>query len=364
MTTSIIIAVVLEACTILSAGIFAMILIATKYLPKRVHRMAIAVLINIAFISFFYLSLNLGWTDLALAMWVIFVPSIFTLGLFFYYFSVSFLSSGYGKIDKALMGVPIAVLIAAVGGQVLPGSIADGMTLFVTELSMYFLFPLFSVMLVILGLYHVDRAEKQNKEMFSNHLMVNLRWSKVSLYIYLLFIVGMIASEVVPSEVSEYTFNITLLLLTCYIGFYEVKMIAMYVRQLNLKAEVLDHDPNPEQVEPGQQFALMFSEIDGLIDGGELFLDMDISVSILGEKMGVNGKYISHSINSGSGKNFNSYINAKRIGHAVTMIKEDAHHDLSIEGIANECGFRSKSSFNSSFKKYVGKTPTQYIGEN
>ena len=75
----------------------------------------------------------------------------------------------------------------------------------------------------------------------------------------------------------------------------------------------------------------------------------------------VNTKYISESINQNAGMNFNGFINEKRIAYAKELIASEAAQELTLEAIANESGFRSKSSFNNAFKNFTGMTPSQFM---
>ena len=59
--------------------------------------------------------------------------------------------------------------------------------------------------------------------------------------------------------------------------------------------------------------------------------------------------------------NFFELINKFRIDEAVRMIKDDKYKDFNIIEIAYEVGYNNKVTFNKSFKKLHGVTPTQYI---
>jgi AraC-like DNA-binding protein len=59
-------------------------------------------------------------------------------------------------------------------------------------------------------------------------------------------------------------------------------------------------------------------------------------------------------------KNFYTYVNNFRIDYCKALLKNPKKQHLSIEGIAFEGGFGSKSTFNTLFKKQTGMTPTQF----
>jgi AraC-like DNA-binding protein len=59
-------------------------------------------------------------------------------------------------------------------------------------------------------------------------------------------------------------------------------------------------------------------------------------------------------------KCFSDYINEIRIGYAKKIISSDSRP---VYEVAYQCGYNNPSYFNKQFKKYVGKTPLEYLTE-
>lgn len=93
----------------------------------------------------------------------------------------------------------------------------------------------------------------------------------------------------------------------------------------------------------------------------KVFLNMDLSIHKLAQLMDTNTSYLSKIINDYYHQNFNSFINKYRIRAAQEMMHEKKFRNYTIEALAHECGFRSKSSFNEAFKKISGLTPGYYM---
>ncbi|MGB5508157.1 helix-turn-helix domain-containing protein [Robiginitalea sp.] len=70
---------------------------------------------------------------------------------------------------------------------------------------------------------------------------------------------------------------------------------------------------------------------------------------------------ISHVINQVEGRNFSSWINAYRVSHFIILLNDEATSRYTVESIAKQCGFSSRSSLINSFKKEKGMTPGSYI---
>lgn len=88
----------------------------------------------------------------------------------------------------------------------------------------------------------------------------------------------------------------------------------------------------------------------------------DFSIKMLGEILGEPYYELSIAINDCSGSNFKTLLSETRIREACVRLKDPALTDtLTMEGIAGSLGFKSRTYFNSVFKKYTGLTPTQYM---
>ena len=94
----------------------------------------------------------------------------------------------------------------------------------------------------------------------------------------------------------------------------------------------------------------------------ELFKDANLKSSDVSKKIGLSTHQFSQLLNDNLGKNFALFVNEYRIEEAKRMLLEDTK--LTLEVIGYECGFNSKSTFYTTFKKLVGKTPKQFRTSN
>lgn len=92
----------------------------------------------------------------------------------------------------------------------------------------------------------------------------------------------------------------------------------------------------------------------------QLFLDENLSLHKLAESIGVSPHTTSEAINHIMKTNFYHLINSARIEYARKLLKNENYHHFSILGIAQECGFSSKSTFYKLFREHTGTTPTKY----
>ncbi|UFH57776.1 AraC family transcriptional regulator [Spirosoma sp. KNUC1025] len=80
--------------------------------------------------------------------------------------------------------------------------------------------------------------------------------------------------------------------------------------------------------------------------------------------MTISTRRVSQIINQGFGMNFNDFVNLYRIKAVIAQIQSGNHTMYTLLGIAYECGFNSKSTFNRAFKKRTGLAPRDYLAQN
>lgn len=102
-----------------------------------------------------------------------------------------------------------------------------------------------------------------------------------------------------------------------------------------------------------------------LLENERLFLNSEISQSVVIKLIGTNKKYLYESISKYSDLNFRGIINRLRINEAKLIIRNRISNrkELNCSTIYSECGFNSNSSFYRTFKTITGITPNEYADE-
>lgn len=91
------------------------------------------------------------------------------------------------------------------------------------------------------------------------------------------------------------------------------------------------------------------------------YLDPLLSINKLSEISRLPQYKISKILNTSLNQNFYDFVNTYRVNEVKRRLDEGEAKSFSILGIATDCGFNSKASFNRVFKKITGSTPTTYI---
>ena len=96
----------------------------------------------------------------------------------------------------------------------------------------------------------------------------------------------------------------------------------------------------------------------------QLYLQHDLTILQLAKSIGTNRFYLSQYFSS-RGLHYNDYINGLRIQHFVNLYRESIadKRDFTVQQLAQECGYRSYSTFSRVFKQQMGKNVTTWIGD-
>lgn len=100
------------------------------------------------------------------------------------------------------------------------------------------------------------------------------------------------------------------------------------------------------------------SKLENYMISAKPYLEEDVSLEYIAKNLQITNHQLSQFLNQVIQKSFYQYINEFRIREATFILKKQP--EINILNVAYQVGFNSKSSFNTTFKKITGKTPSQY----
>lgn len=106
------------------------------------------------------------------------------------------------------------------------------------------------------------------------------------------------------------------------------------------------------------------AQIEKILIQEKLYQNPEFTLTDLAKKINTNAAVVSKAINQGFQMNFNDFINHYRVEAVKYLIEKGEHQKSTLLGLAFDCGFNSKATFNRAFKKSTGKTPKEYTLEN
>lgn len=238
-----------------------------------------------------------------------------------------------------------------------------------------FLGPLYLVAVLFLLRKHRKSIEKN----FSYTENIDLKWlNNVLLGAGIVWGVVIIMTLIsnynhyLPSRIGDNIIFSTITLLVFFMGYFGLKQQVIYSVQPIKVGENSTPDREKES-ESGKykKSGLKPHESDDYLDSllkymedEKPYLDGKLSLKQLASTLDISTNYLSQIINEKLQLNFFDFVNKYRVDLLKTKLKENANSNYTLLSLAYDCGFNSKSSFNATFKKHTGLTPSQYLKSN
>ena len=105
----------------------------------------------------------------------------------------------------------------------------------------------------------------------------------------------------------------------------------------------------------------IYLKLKALLEDEKIFRQQNLSESKLAELLNTNTSYLSSIINNRFEMSFKTLLNKYRVDEARNLLVSKKYSNYSIEGIATEVGYLSRSAFYQVFKQITGMTPSAYI---
>lgn len=113
-----------------------------------------------------------------------------------------------------------------------------------------------------------------------------------------------------------------------------------------------------------QEMVTIQRKLEKLFSEEKSYLQKDLSVDQLAEKLQTKSQYISRTFSEHIHENFNDYVNKHRITFSKKLLKDKEYQHYKIEAIAEEAGFNNKVTFYKAFSKFTNTTPSKFRKEN
>lgn len=105
-------------------------------------------------------------------------------------------------------------------------------------------------------------------------------------------------------------------------------------------------------------FETLKNRICVLMEKEKLYLNPDIRVTDLAERLYTNKNYVAHALKSRMNRNFCQMVHYYRIQEAMRIYAQNPH--ISMRELARRVGFNSMTTFNGAFSRHTGYTPAEW----
>jgi AraC-like DNA-binding protein len=110
-----------------------------------------------------------------------------------------------------------------------------------------------------------------------------------------------------------------------------------------------------------EDYSVQIEKIRQYFDDKKPYLNKNISLSQVSVELGLPIREVSYIVNNYYNNRFTDFINSYRIKYIINKINTSYLDQYTIESLALEAGFISKSGFYKSFKKLYNTTPLEYL---
>lgn len=211
----------------------------------------------------------------------------------------------------------------------------------------------------------LHRAKKEIGNTASDAEWVQKEWIPVFEYLFAaLFVIVMVCYVIWP-RTDAWLIQILNVIAMFYLVYNTIAHPVMPIKPIPEvapePAEVAEADSTVASTMDDSQMREVCDRATQYMQESKAYLRSDLSLAILAKEMNVSARLLSRAINLCRHQNFFEFINAMRIEHAKELLVNLDTSGYNIESIYSECGFRSRSTFFSVFKKVVGYTPMAWL---
>lgn len=287
-------------------------------------------------------------------------------GPFLLLYSLALTRGSLSKISWLHFAPALAVLLYLIPFFTLPTE--EKVTIFKNQGAGYEVFNLIrtfanlssGVVYVILTSIVLAKHRKAILHQFSSTEKINLQWLQ-----YLSYWIGLIWLFVIFG--NEDLIYIATVLFILFIGFFGIRQVGIFHSPETVAPEIKEAVEIPEKKKyqksglSAEASESLHRDLSQLMSTQKLFRESELSLADLAQHLNTQPNYLSQVINEREGKNFYDYINTLRIEEFMRLTEIPDSKKYTLLGLAQECGFNSKSSFNRYFKKVTGKSPSEFL---
>jgi len=201
------------------------------------------------------------------------------------------------------------------------------------------------------------------KEILSSIYRINLDWLSFMIYSLGFLLILSLVNGLMPLMSFKRYFDAGLVIVFVFLFFFVNAIVIKGLRH----PEIFSGIEEPERIQKYKGSTLTVQDRDDLqtrlmdlMVNEKVFLNPEISLDDLSQKLSVSSKKISQLLNETFHQNYFDFVNSHRIEEAKRLMTESKDPKITVLEIMYQAGFNSKSSFNTLFKKKTGLTPTEY----
>lgn len=203
------------------------------------------------------------------------------------------------------------------------------------------------------------------EDQFSNTDHLSLRWlqritigAAITFFLNIVLVFLVKELHIFSAEFIGKSSVILICILQIYLGYFGLKYTAIF-SEISINNQPARKKYDKTGISSAKAME-KFEDLLTFMEKEKPYLNPDLTLNELADSFGVSYNHLSQIINENARKNFYSFINGFRLEESIRLLKKEESTKYTILAIAYESGFRSKSVFNTFFKKEKGLTPSEF----
>jgi len=226
--------------------------------------------------------------------------------------------------------------------------------------------PIYAVFYVFYMLVYIKRYNSRLVNSFSNLDKINLDWLRnfsIAMIVITVIVVVQNVSEFIYDEKSVleiYLFGalVVLIYLIGYFGLKQPEIFSQTIEENILKVRnIVKYQKSGLDDKTAEEY---LKTLLNYMETEKPHLNGDLTLHELAGKCNVSVHHLSEIINSKLNQSYYDFVNKYRVEEFKRKLNARANNKFTILSIAYDCGFNSKSSFNTIFRKFTNTTPSEY----
>jgi len=217
----------------------------------------------------------------------------------------------------------------------------------------------FFVYVTFIYLY-IRKRKKFLQDNYSDSEYIETKWIPRLLSVFFVLFFVVLVAYVINPRTDAWLIPILNVIAMAYLVYCVVfHSTTAYINRLSdTPAVAVKHEKTPSL--PRQQMKEICERALNYLASSGAYTNPDFSLAMLSVETAISPRNLSYSLNDYLKKSFFDLINEMRVEEAQKRLRSRSNN-FTIDSIAVDCGFRSRSSFYTAFRKVEGMTPSQWL---
>lgn len=167
-----------------------------------------------------------------------------------------------------------------------------------------------------------------------------------------------VGSGFISMEYLQMTMEVVSLIFFFLLGYFGFNQTTIFHHTANGVAG--DHVAYERSGLSEDQAIAYHEQLVALMQREKPYLNGELSAKDLAAMAGISTNHLSEVLSKIQPQNFFDFVNSYRVREVKARIRNPQFAHYTLLAIALDSGFNSKTSFNTVFKKFTGKTPSEY----